>query len=235
MNIFIFDLFLKIINIVLTACLVNTNYVSTNVNNYSLQNKTTNLGVYNTIIDYNTIYKYTSRRPKGIEIVVSKGEKGYLYQDLEQNSTRIVKSAKDEIKEIGVGREGTFNGGSLTGYGPDCEGCSLVGNVACFTKNRKNHSLITDGIYYNDDEFGQVRILAATFKVFPCGTIVHVDNGILPPFYGVVLDTGGAMREAYSEENKILMDLAFTSEKIAFTAGATSRGKTTFNVQRWGW
>ena len=88
-------------------------------------------------------------------------------------------------------------------------------------------------MYYTDTVYGSVRILAADNGAFPCGTIVKVNNGILDEFYGIVLDSGSAMRNAW-DEGVVWMDLAFTSQAEALTGGATS-SNTSFEVQRWGW
>lgn len=181
---------------------------------------------------YEVVNKYSSKRPLGIAYTLMKGINGYKYIDNATSKEIIIQNKRNEVVEIGTGEIGEYTG-RLTGYGPDCPGCSLVGNVACFTYEKKKHSLITDGIFYKDREYGGVHILAAALTKFPCGTIVYVNNGILKPFYGIVLDTGGAMRGAL-KENVVWMDLAYPSEKISFTAGATSRN-TKFSVIRWGW
>ena len=106
------------------------------------------------------------------------------------NLCRFQKSVKSNVI-IGI-----YNG-KLTGYGPDCPGCSSVGNVSCLTREGANHSLTYDGLYYNDITYGNLIILAADHLLFPCGTVVKVNNGILNEFYGIVLDTGIAMRNAW--------------------------------------
>ena len=75
--------------------------------------------------------------------------------------------------------------------------------------------------------------MAADNTAFPCGTIVKVDNGNLDEFYGIVLDSGSAMRGAW-KEGIVWMDLAFSTQTEARTGGATS-SNTKFEVQRWGW
>ena len=69
---------------------------------------------------------------------------------------------------------------------------------------------------------------------FPCGTVVIINNGILPEFAAIVLDTGIAMRNAWRYEGVVWMDVAYMSQREALTAGATSLN-TSFSVQRWGW
>ena len=76
-----------------------------------------------------------------------------------------------------------------------------------------------------------MRILAAATSAFPCGTIIAVDNGILTPFYAIVLDSGYDMRNAWQNGN-VWFDLAFESQ-----ASVTNVSNKTalFSVQRWGW
>lgn len=124
----------------------------------------------------------------------------------------------------------TYNG-MLTGYGPDCYGCSGLGNVACYTKEKTNFSLVTDGIYYKDDTYGLVRILAADHRMFPCGTIIEINNSSYEKELGIVLDTGSAMRNAY-DNGYVLIDLAFEKESLAHSV---TNKQTTFNVKRLGW
>jgi len=188
--------------------------------------------IVNEVEPYGTDYVYIENMPSTAEpIVLSEGVNGldYTYDGL--NYIHL-SDKKNEVVQVGSGKQGNYSG-KLTGYGPDCPGCSKVGNVACRTKAGTNHSLIYDGLYYNDDAYGSVRILAADNSAFPCGTIVKVDNGSLKEFYGIVLDSGSAMRGAW-KEGIVWMDLAFSTQAEALTGGATS-SNTTFNVQRWGW
>lgn len=187
----------------------------------------------NEITPYGTEYIYNESIPSTADpIVLVEGVNGleYTYDGL--NYTRL-SNMTNQVIQVGSGKEGEYTG-RLTGYGPDCPGCSSVGNVACRTKEGTNHSLTYDGLYYVDESYGSIRILAADHTAFPCGTIVKVDNGILDEFYGIVLDTGIAMRNAWRNEGMVWMDLAYSSQKEALTAGVTS-SNTKFSVQRWGW
>lgn len=186
----------------------------------------------NEVEPYGTDYVYVENMPSTAEpIVLVEGVNGldYTYDGL--NYVHL-SDVKNEVVQVGTGKQGNYSG-KLTGYGPDCPGCSKVGNVACRTKAGTNHSLTYDGLYYNDEAYGSVRILAADNGAFPCGTIVKVNNGNLEEFIGIVLDSGSAMRGAW-REGVVWMDLAFSSQAEALTGGATSNN-TTFNVQRWGW
>lgn len=123
--------------------------------------------------------------------------------------------------------------GRLTGYGPDCVGCSKVGNVACLTRERKKHSLIKDGIYYNDTEYGKLRIIAAATTKFKCGTVINITKDGKEPFNAIVLDTGGTMINQWKKGN-VWMDLAYSSEAMSGSDNLTGKN-IKFDVQRWGW
>ena len=224
-----FSLVLSIITIItiITVTMLNTGT--------TLYNKVGDMTatVINEVQPYGTDYIYVENMPSTAEpIIISEGINGidYTYDGL--NYVHL-SDAKNEVVKVGTGKQGNYFG-KLTGYGPDCPGCSKIGNVACKTESGRNHSLTNDGLYYTDDEYGSLRILAADHTAFPCGTVVTVDNGTLNKFNGIVLDTGSAMRGAWRNEGVVWMDLAFSSQSEARTGGATS-SKTTFNVQRWGW
>ncbi len=89
--------------------------------------------------------------------------------------------------------------GNLTGYGPDCVGCG--------GRTSTGHNLY-DSIYYEDSEFGTVRILAAD-PSFPFYSIIRVSNvPTMDDFIGIVLDRGGNVGFGRGT----LFDLAFESE-----------------------
>ena len=199
--------------------------------NISNASKDMNEVVVSKIINHNTIINYNNKLPINTKKVIIVGEDGVIYIDNDTKDEKILHQMVSEVVEIGTGLQGEYTG-RMTGYGPDCKGCSTVGNVACRTEAKGKHSLINNSIFYTDDQYGAVRILAAETKVFPCGTIVLVDNGILEPFYGVVLDTGYTMRKAWAADQAVWMDLAFESQ--ASVKNATSRN-VNYSVQRWGW
>lgn len=188
--------------------------------------------IINEVKAYETEYVYNSNMPSTADpLTLVEGINGldYTYDGL--NYIHLSDKV-NEVVQVGTGAGGLYKG-KLTGYGPDCPGCSVVGNVSCRTREGLNHSLINDGLYYADTVYGSLRILAADHSIFPCGTIVKVNNGVLNEFYGIVLDTGYAMRNA-ATQGTIWMDLAFSSQEEALTGGATS-SNTSFSVQRWGW
>lgn len=210
--------------------------ISTTINNAgtTLYNTTGDktATIMNEVDAYGIDYVYVESMPKSAEdVIIKEGVNGldYTYDGL--NYVHL-SDKSNQVVQRGTGKDGNYTG-KLTGYGPDCPGCSVVGNVSCKTREGKNHSLITDGLYYNDINYGSLRILAADNSAFPCGTVVKVNNGILDPFYGIVLDTGSSMRNAW-KNGTVWMDLAFSSQKEARVGRATS-SNTKFEVQRWGW
>lgn len=190
------------------------------------------VSVTNEIVPYKTDYVYNEKKPSTAkELVISPGVNGldYTYDGL--NYTHL-SDVKNEVVEVGTGKAGEYTG-MLTGYGPDCPGCSAVGNVSCLTLEGTKHSLINNGVYYKDSLYGDLRILAADNGEFPCGTVVTVSNNKIGTIEGIVLDTGITMRKAL-KNGQIWFDLAFSSESEASKAGVTN-SNTTFSVQRWGW
>jgi 3D (Asp-Asp-Asp) domain-containing protein len=177
-------------------------------------------------ISYDVETRYSDDLLYGEEKVVQEGIDGYALE-----SGTVVVEPTNKIIEVGRGPI-SISYGSTTGYGANCVGCS--GNVACSTRNG-THNLIRDGIYYNDSKYGNVRIIAADNSLYSCGTIIEIDNGIMDPFMAIVLDTGGAMRSAWSNGN-ILIDIAFPSEYSNGVNDATNKsGNVKFKVYRNGW
>lgn len=96
----------------------------------------------------------------------------------------------------------------MSGYGPDCAGCS--GYVAYGKYVGKGN------IYYNDKEYGKVRIVAGD-KKYKFGTIVRINDSML----AIVLDRGGSIGIG----KKFLFDLLYESEKEAYKYGVSYNTK----------
>ncbi len=123
-----------------------------------------------------------------------------------------------EVLQYGSKNPVKFNG-TMTAYGPDCVGCS--GIVSCPPRNDVRNG----NIYFNDNEYGQVRIVAAD-KSIPCGTMVKVTGDRLgEEMTAIVLDRGGVI-------NGTLMDLLMVSENASSPFG---RQYVTYEIVRWGW
>lgn len=182
------------------------------------------------VLEYETVKTYNSSLPKGTVVTKEEGHTGLAYINAKNENVEIIESPKNAEIEIGTGDEANYIG-RMTGYGADCAGCS--GTLSCRTKEGNYHNLTANGEYYNDSEYGTVRILAAALDKFPCGTMIKVENENLGTFNAIVLDTGGAMRKAW-RNGTILMDLAFRSENDPAVHLATS-SNTKYSVQRWGY
>ncbi len=94
----------------------------------------------------------------------------------------------------------TYNG-SLTGYGPDCNGCSG------FTSSGHNAN---ESSTYDDYQYGNVRILAADDSI-PLYSIIRVTIPGQDSFVGIVLDRGGNVGFGKGT----LFDLLFATESQA--------------------
>ena len=119
----------------------------------------------------------------------------------------VVQETYEEV-EATVAIENEILIGKMTGYGPDCYGCS--GYLA-------NGMYVGDGtIYYNDSEYGNVRIVAGD-KKYKFGTIVKINDSML----AIVLDRGGAIGVGKGA----LFDLLYQSEAIANENGVLTNAK----------
>ncbi len=184
------------------------------------------------VIEYETVKSYNKNVPTGTVVTKEEGHNGLAYIDENGENLEIIESPKNAEIEIGTGEKADYVG-KLTGYGADCVGCSGYGNVACKTKQGLNHSLTKDGEYYNDEEYGKVRILAAALEKFPCGTIIKVENTNLGTFNAIVLDTGSAMKKDWNK-GIVHMDLAFKTENDPAVNLATGNN-IKYSIKRWGY
>ena len=209
---------------------LNTTLITEETYSVNNENKTKNTITTVTKIEYNTKTIYNDNLSKNTKIKKQQGKDGIAYKDNNDKIIKVIEQPKEEIIEIGTKEEEIYTG-KMTGYGADCDGCS--GNLSCRTKKGNPWNLINDGIIYNDEEFGEARILAAALTKFPCGTFIEVTNPNMGTFNAIVLDTGGAMRSAY-QNGIIWMDLAFTSETSDGIHSSTSKN-VEYKVKRWGW
>lgn len=235
MNVYLLGQIGKWLSLIMVTCIsfFNPQVGAKNEMNVDNTNKNKNLTVVNQVIEHDTKTVYNASLPANTTKVITPGIDGIVYVDAQTGTSNIVQPMVTEVVEVGTGDRSDYLG-RLSGYGPDCPGCSKVGNVACHTKNGGKHSLIKDGEYYQDDEYGRVRILAAAREKFPCGTIVEITKPGIAPFYGVVLDSGGSMVTAWKEHGTVWMDLAYTSQAAA-RVGGISGTNIEFSVKRWGW
>ncbi len=142
------------------------------------------------------------------------------YNAILDSNKPLYVSSLAEIEEQGPIGPITFTG-TITGYGPDCEGCG--GRVGCPPRQD-----VRDGnIYFNDATYGTIRIVA-TDPVIPCGTIVKISNFRFSsePIIAIALDRGSAIKG-------LTMDLLFESEKV--TAPIGRQYNISYEILRWGW
>lgn len=97
----------------------------------------------------------------------------------------IIQKTQDDIQLAGLLTPKSTFIGSLTGYSGDCPRCS--GILGC--KPRTN--VLEKGIFFDDEEYGTVRIVASS-KKYPCGSILRftVDKISSEPIIAVVMDRG---------------------------------------------
>lgn len=135
---------------------------------------------------------------------------------------------KEEVKkeEVKVDKSEkvleTLNG-TMSGYGPDCYGC---------TSNRvaSGYYVGEGNIYYEDKTYGKVRIVSGDSK-YPLGTIVKIGSSKVSnePIIAIVLDRGGNI----GINKKFTFDLLFATEKEASKYGISRNIK--FEILRLGY
>ena len=234
MNSYLIGLFTKIISLIMISIMSLFNSVSYKMDTKEVVNNdaSKSLNVINKVINYTTEVTYKANRPSNVREVTRKGVNGLAYVSENGKDQQIIRQMVPEHVIQGTGSQGEYVG-KLSAYGPDCPGCSKVGNVACLTREGKRHSLVNDGIYYNDSEYGKIRILSAAREKFPCGTVIKIDNGRVQPYLAIVLDSGGSMVNAW-KKGTIWIDLAYQTQASA-RGNNTSGSNVKFSVQRWGW
>lgn len=142
------------------------------------------------------------------------------YNNLLENIKPAFAANMNEVMILGPTKPVIFTA-TMTGYGPDCEGCG--GRVGCPPRQDVRNG----NIYFEDKEYGKIRIIA-TDKAIPCGSIVRITNSkeSKDPIMSIVLDRGGAIKG-----NKV--DLLFASEKDTTVVG--KQNNVQFEIVRWGW
>ena len=183
---------------------------------HSLTTPELNSDITQNIIPYDVYEETNANLPFMERQVVQEGINGLT---VEYNGVKVeVQKPQSKIIQVGEKVISTFIG-SMTGYGPDCKGCS--GKVGAGQDVRNGN------IYYNDPKYGKLRIVAADSK-YPYGTIMRVSNSkvLKEPTLVVVMDRGGAVKG-----DKI--DLLFETEKN-IPSGITQKN-VTIDVIRLGW
>ena len=182
-----------------------------------------------------SIYKEIKYLPSRYLVLDSKEEiKEVIEEDIKEEKINVQEETNVEIEEpIQVKKEEPNEPkvenkvletliGKLSGYGPDCYGCTSNHTASGYYVGEGN-------IYYEDPTYGKVRILAGDSK-YPFHTIVkfHANNISSEPIIGIVLDRGGAIGIG----EKYLFDLLYTNEKEASVFGVSKN--VTFEILRLG-
>lgn len=234
MNFYLLKLIGKCFNLLFVFILSIFNFDSSK-NEYLVKNNNENkkLNIVTEVIEYKVINTYDSSIPKNISKVTKEGKEGIYFINYSGDKIVLEEAVNEEIT-VGTGKYGVYKG-VITGYGPDCRTCDGKGIVSCRTREKKDFNLLKDGIYYDDAEYGKVRVLAAALTEFPCGTIIDVESKTLGNFKGIVLDTGYDMRK-HLEMGIYHFDVAYLTEQDEMVAKTTDMsGTVIYNVQRWGW
>lgn len=127
---------------------------------------------------------------------------------LKETNEVIVNTPVEVVEEVVNVPSNEILTGKMSGYGPDCIGCS--GYLA-------NGTYVGGGnIYYDDSEYGRVRIVAGD-KKFKFGTIVRINDSML----AIVLDRGGSIGIG----KKFMFDLLYESEAEANRNGVSYNTK----------
>ena len=195
-------------------------------------NQDMDIGITNYIEEHDTKYIYNPKMPYNEFNILTEGDDKITYSVMGIDEIKILQESVTEVIEKGTGAYGIFTG-RMTGYSAECAGCSKEGYVACLTEDKQKFSITKDGLYYEDDEYGSVRVIAAAKQKFPCGTIVEIIKDGYDPYYTVVLDRGSAMNKAW-DMGLTLIDLSFNNDEEALASDLTGRNLT-FKVKRWGW
>lgn len=228
MNIYLLEHFLRWVGMLFVSFISIFNVGTYDEYVLNVDNKNMDFGT--TVVNSQPIVLQTQKEEaKPVEVqppVVNTVE-----QEVVQQQPTVEEQPKEEVVPVSTTLE--VMTGKLTGYGPDCAGCSGRGNLACKTAKGTKHNLYNDGIYYDDSTFGQVRIVAAAIQKFPCGTIIEIVKAGQQPITAVVLDRGGSMNSAFSK-GTIWIDLAYGSTADAKVGGVSGLNYQ-INVKRWGW
>lgn len=168
------------------------------------------------IVPYDVYEEVNANLDFGERQVIQEGINGLT---VEYNGVKVdVQKPQSKIIQVGQKVISTIVG-SMTGYGPDCAGCS--GRVGAGQDVRNGN------IYYEDKTYGKVRIIAADAK-YPYGTIMRISNSRVlgEPTLAVVMDRGSAIKG-----DKI--DLLFESEDSV--PGSATQKNITLDIIRLGW
>ncbi len=155
-------------------------------------------------ITYEDIRRDLSDKAMEVKVVIEKEIERKRQEALNNRLLKIDKNPPVSRSTGEISVIETFSG-TMTAYTPYCDGCRG------YTASGK---FIGDGdIYYNDREYGSVRIVAGDSS-YPFGTIVRI-RGYGSDIYAVVLDRGGEIGKG----RRAMFDLLFATKTYAYQFG----------------
>lgn len=127
---------------------------------------------------------------------------------IEKSTVEEIPASTEVVESVPEQSENEIIYGKMSGYGPDCVGCS--GYVA------SGQYVGGGNFYYYDSEYGQLRIVAGD-KKYKFGTVIRINDSML----AIVLDRGGSIGIG----KKFLFDLLYESEEVANKNGVSNNVK----------
>ena len=151
-----------------------------------------------------------------LSLFITTFNQDYTYVDKEINIFKKIEIKKEKVETVIK----TYHG-NITAYGPDCVGC--IGITA------SGYNVGHGNIYYQDKEYGKIRIVAAD-KSLPFGTIIRIKDlkGFDKSVLAIVLDRGSAI----GFNKTVYFDLLYRNERETNTFG---KQWATFEVLRRGY
>lgn len=234
MNVYLFHLIGKWIGVLFISILSLFGHYEEKKITVFNTNKNMSLNLTTEIIPYQSEVKYNSEKPNGERTVLVNGENGYLVKNNENGNYKIIKNPVHEVVEVGtyVKPVSAVTTTSLAGTVDSYVGkMTMYYNCpnSTYCRTSAGHDLKAS-VYYHDPTYGTVRVLSAATSKFPHGTIIEVSNTPKGTFYGIVLDTGGDMKNAMAR-GEVHIDLAVD----AAVEHAYTCYNVVYNVKRYGY
>lgn len=175
-------------------------------------------GVVGVVSLDNQIFKDTKALNNNLKKTVSTKELVASFQKLDKKTLSTVMYSNFEDAVSNSRYYPTSFVGKLVHYGPDCPECG--GHLGCNGQDARNGN-----IYYNDSEYGKLRIVAMSSTI-PCGSIIRINVDAYDPdgMYAIVLDRGVSGN---------MVDLLKTSSRAS--SPVSSVNNVTFDIVRYGY
>ncbi len=175
-------------------------------------------GVVGVVSLDNQTFKDTKALNNNLKKTVSTKELVASFQKLDKKTLSTVMYSNFEDAVSNSRYYPTSFVGKLVHYGPDCPECG--GHLGCNGQDARNGN-----IYYNDSEYGKLRIVAMSSTI-PCGSIIRINVDAYDPdgMYAIVLDRGVSGN---------MVDLLKTSSRAS--SPVSSVNNVTFDIVRYGY